>query len=350
MRVFIPHQKDRNIYFDEIIKYSECNYVFEDYNSFDASFDIVNIQFPEAIFNWIPPTQEQLNDLEEKIISWKKNSKIVLTMNDLDSHYDLKSEFGDLFKLIQKHVDGVVHLGNYSLENYRYLFSVNAKHIVIFHPLYESLLAKNETADVQSRFSLNFQDKYVVSVIGSIRSMEEVEFILKVFKEIPVKNKLLIVPNMFQFWQIPNYIPYRFRKIYRWIVEKRYCFSLNKNQYFFGYKFIEYRFIVDLVQKSTLMIIPRIKNLNSGNLYLGLTFDKPMIIPKIGNLTEVADFFNFPTLDLKAKNHKEVINNVLIEKTTEYFNSLGYLEKKNKFHPSVVAKEYDVFFNKIINN
>jgi hypothetical protein len=350
MKVFIPHQKDRNIYLDQIIKYSECDYIFGNYVSFDASFEIVNIQFPEAIFNGIPPTREQLNDLEEKIISWKKKSKIVLTLNDLESHYDGKNKFIDLFRLLQKQADAVIHLGNYSLEKYKNLFSIDCKHTVIYHPLYESLIQDCKIADFQDKFKLELNDKYVVSVIGSIRSMEEVEFILKVFKKIPIKNKLLIVPNMLPFWQIPRCMPYRFRKIYKWIVEKKYCCPLRKDQYFFGYNFIDYSSMIDLVKKSSLIIIPRIRNLNSGNLYLGLTFDKPMVIPKIGNLTEVADYFNLPVLDLEKNNYFDVVNKLRDVKTIEFFESTEYFEKKNKFRSCEIAKEYDMFFNKIINN
>jgi hypothetical protein len=350
MKVFVPHQKDRNIYLDEIIKFSKNDFIFGNYESFDASFDVVNIQFPEAIFNWIPPTQEQLIDLEEKIITWKKTAKIVLTLNDIVSHYDEDNKYNDLFKLIQRYVDGVIHLGNYSLENYGYLFSKSSQHIVIYHPLYESLIVNKETADIETYLALNFEDKYVVSVIGSIRSMEEVELILKIFKKLPIKNKLLVVPNMLPFWQIPSFMPYRFRKIYKWVLEKKYCYPLHKNQYFFGYKFIEYGFMVDLVQKSSLIIIPRIRNLNSGNLFLGLTFDKPMIIPKTGNLTEIANAFNFPMLDLKAKNYKDIINRVLSSKTKTDFNSVAYSNMKNKFRPSIIANEYDLFFNKITVN
>lgn len=350
MEVFVPHLKDRNIYLDEIIYFSDSDFIFGDFTSYKSTYKIVNIHFPEAIFNWIIPTDEQLNDLELKILDWKKHSKIVYTLNDIKSHYDDENRFADLFKLIQKHADGVIHLGNYSLEKYKNLFSINCKHIVIYHPLYNSLIKDFAIADFQRKFQLNLKDKYVVSVIGDIRSMEEVKLIFKVFNKIPHKNKFLIVPNMFLFMKLPKFFPYRFRNMYRKIEEFLFCFPLRKKQYFFNFKFIEYNYMVDLVKNSSLVIIPRLKNLNSGNLYLGLTFDKPMIIPKVGNLTETADYFNFPTLDLQEENYKEVIDAILKLDQKAFFETNDYMEKKEKFKASTIASQYDVFFYQLINN
>lgn len=349
MEVFIPHLKDRNIYLDEIINYSDCDFIFGDFNAYKKEYKIVNIHFPEAIFDWKVPTHEQLNDLEEKIIMWKTTSKIVYTLNDSESHYSEKNKFSDLFKLIHKYADGVIHLGNYSLKTYKNLFSENCKHTVIYHPLYESLLNDFKSSSFEEKFKLDLSNKYVVSVIGEIRSMEEIQFIFKAFKNIPVTNKFLIVPNMLHFTKLPVFFPYRLRKLYRKWKEFFFCYPLRRNQYFFNFKFIEYNYMVDLVKQSDIMIIPRIKSLNSGNIYLGISFDKLMLIPKVGNQTEIADFFNFPLLDLKNNNFKEIINSLLQLNDNRFFKNKDYLQKKENFRPFVIAAKYDDFFNNMIN-
>ncbi|OAD46136.1 hypothetical protein [Polaribacter atrinae] len=348
MNVFIPHDKVLNIYFDEINKYAVFNYVYGSLGDYKQAYKIVNIQFPEAIFSFRAPTKEQLIDLEEKIIIWKKKSKIILTLNDIESHYDKGHKFSGLFKLLYKYADGVIHFGHYSLNNFKSYFPTTCQHKLINHPLYDSLLNDQEIFDYQDKFKVSFQDKYVVSAIGSLRSMEEVLLLLKVFRRIPVKNKFLVVPNMFQFIN-PKYLrPYRFRNIYKYIAEKIICFPLKKEQYFFDNRFLEYGYMVDLVRNSSLMIIPRIKNLNSGNLFLGLTFNKPMVIPKIGNLTEVAEYFNLPTLDLKKGNYNEVLTTVTDIKMNKIFESNEYLIKREKFHPKKISLEYELFFKSLI--
>lgn len=350
MKVFTPHKKDRNIYFDEIINFSENEFVFGNFKDFDSSYEIVNIQFPEAIFDFKIPTQNELEELNLEIKKWKRNAKIVLILNDYKSHYDLENKFENLFELIYKYADAIVHLGKFSLETNENNFSETCKHTVIYHPLYESLHADFKTKNIEEKTALNFKAKYVVAVIGAIRSIEEVKLIFKVFKKIPNKNKLLFVPNMLPFWKLPPYLPYRIRKMYKRIMLFLYCFPLKKDQYFFGYNFIEYSYMIDLVRKSSLIIIPRLKNLNSGNLFLGLTFDKPMVIPKIGNLMEVAELFDLPTLDLSKNNYQETLKKVIDLDEKNFQSHHKYVETKKKFHPQQIALEYDLFFKELIND
>lgn len=348
MKVFIPHKKDRNVYFDEIINKSNSEFSFGYFKDYDASYSVVNIQFPEAIFDLAIPSKEQLLELENAMILWKKKAKIVLTLNDDKSHYDEENKYGDLFKLINKYVDGVIHLGQYSLETYKKDFPKNTKHKVIFHPLYESLVTNNNTANIEQKYKLDFNGKYVVAAIGAIRSLEEVKLLLKMFKALPQKNKVLIVPNMFNFKQMPNFVPYRFRKIYNYWAEKKYCYPLKKEQYYFGYNFIDYNLMVDLVKKASLIAIPRKRNLNSGNLYLGITFDKPMIIPKIGNLTETAQLLGLPVLNLEENKFKKNLWQVVKSNEKIDFKNNTYQELKKRFAPDEIANQHESFFNELI--
>ena len=222
MEVFVPHKKDRNIYLDEIINFSNNTFVFGNYEDYESSYEIVNIQFPEAIFDWVAPNVQQLADLEINLLLWKAHSKIVLTLNDFQKHYDNKNDFLDLFRLIHKYAEGVIHLGQYSLDKYKGYFSSTCLHTIIYHPLYSSLVTKCGTSTIEEIVPITFQDKFIVSAIGDIRSSEEMKLILKIFEKIPIKNKVLIVPRMFQFMKIPDYIPHRFRKVYKKFIERFY--------------------------------------------------------------------------------------------------------------------------------
>jgi hypothetical protein len=348
MEIFVPHEKDRNIYLDEIIFFSNNDFIFGNYKQYKKSYSIVNIQFPEAIFDWKFPTQEQLLDFEIELNQWKKYSEIVYTLNDFGSHYDNENKFDELFKLIYKYADGVVHLGNYSLDNFRKYFSSNCVHTVIYHPLYSSLKDGFKTKDFQNLVTVDLSNKFIVSVPGSIRSKEELKLILKIFKKIPVQNKLLIIPRILKWDKIPDYIPAKLRKYYKTFIEKRELYLYSKKNYCFMHEYIEYAYLVDLIKQSSLVIIPRIRNLNSGNLYFGLTFDKAMIVPEIGNLTETANWFNIPLLNLKKGNFDETIQKILTLEINQYFTSKEYLSKKEIFYPEKIAYEYDVFFNSLV--
>lgn len=349
MNVFVPHEKDFNVYFDEIINHSSCNFIFGKLNNYKSTYNIVNIQFPEAIFNWKSPSKMQLKILEKHIIKWRQKSKIILTFNDAKSHYDTESKFIDLFKLIQKYTDGVIHLGNFSLNTYKHLFQKKCKHALIYHPLYESLL-NIKTENIEDKIDKKFQNKFVVSVIGNVRSLEEAKLIFKIFKKIPKKNKFLVIPKMFYFLKLPKRFPYRYRRIFWSLKEKLFCYPLLKKQYYFGYNYINYPLMADLVKKTDVLIIPRLKNLNSGILFLGLTFNKPMVIPKIGNLTEIAEDLNLPLLDLETSNYKETLQIITSKAFKESLKSPKYLAKKRAYNPDKIAKDYESFFNAVIYN
>lgn len=348
MKVFIPHKKDKNIYFDEIIQYSKFEYVFDDYHHYDSQCKIVNIQFPEAIFDWQLPSKAMLLDLEKELQIWKSNSKIVYTMNDFKSHYKNDTIYDELFSLIYKYADGVVHLGNFSKEKYDNLFSKSCVHNVIYHPTYSSLLKDYPTKNIQDLISFDIKDKYIVSSIGSIRSKEEMDMIFNFFKKIPRKNKVLIVPRILFFKKVPTWIPYRFRKKVAKIIAYFNLFTIRKELYFIDDKFLEYPYLVDLIKKSSLIIIPRVKNLNSGNLFLGLTFDKNMVVPNVGNIKEILSRFKIPFFNFDTVTDGKVADFVKTLETTNYFELENYETKKDEFHPMKIAKSYDDFFLKFL--
>lgn len=349
--VFIPHLQDKNRYLDEIILYSNSSFIYGNYKSYEKKYSIVNIQFPEAIFDWKPPTQEQLLELEECFIEWKKKSKIVYTMNDLKKHNNSELMFDRLFQLVHKYADGVIHLGTFSLNEYSNLFSNTCRHKVIFHPIYASLATNDfNTNDVQRIIPFDLREKYIVSAIGSIRSRKEMKLILKIFNNIAEQNKVLIVPRMNQFAPIPKFVPYRFRKLYRNIADKINFYSIRTEEHFIGNVFLEYDYLIDLVKKSNLLIIPRIDNLNSGNLFLGLTFDKEMIVPSVGNLTEILTLFKIPCFDFKKFNKGTLNEFILSIKNKPYYQAIDYEQNKKNLHPSTIAAEHDIFFKSLIEN
>jgi hypothetical protein len=349
MIVFIPHKNVINIYLNEIINYSKYTYVFGNFQTYKESYQIVNIQFPEAIFNWKIPTDDDLNLLEKSLIKWKVNSKIVYTLNDIKGHYDVNNKFDKLFKLIHLHADAVIHLGEFSLNNFKNLFNKICIHEVIYHPLYSSLVENYEFKDFNSLYNVDFENNFVMLVIGDIRSVEEIKLILNVFNKIPTNKKYLIVPRMYYSISFPTFLPYRFRKVYKKIYINYFNSKLPKNNFLFIDKFLEYEYLVDLIKKSSMLFIPRIRSLNSGNLFLGITFDKFIIAPKIGNITEIAQKFEIPLIDLQSKNIDSVVKEEYLKYKIHHFNSKYNQHQKEYFHPKNISSKTDQFYDSLFN-
>ncbi|KQB44221.1 hypothetical protein RCH33_3198 [Flavobacterium daejeonense] len=337
---------------DGVIAYSSNEYVFGHFSEYKESYRIVNIQFPEAIFRWSAPSEEELIHFEKEILKWKRKSKIVYCMNDFESHFDKKKKFKKLFELIHRYSDLVIHLGFFSLQKYKGNFSDDCMQRVVKHPLYISLLDNFEIKNIQNLLPYNLSDKFIISVPGNMRSKNEFEFVLGIFEKLPMPNKFLIIPRMSKLVNVPDVLPYRFRKIYRdimWAFYERRYLRVFRGQYYFMNNFLDYSFLTDLIQKSSLLIIPRIKNLNSGNLFLGLTFDKLMIAPSVGNLTEHINDFRLPVINHEVDSFDKIVSLVLESDFLNYSKTEEYKIKKDELHPKVISQQYDNIYQEVLN-
>jgi hypothetical protein len=114
-------------------------------------------------------------------------------------------------------------------------------------------------------------------------------------------------------------------------------------------KFLEYEYLVDLIKKSSMLFIPRIRSLNSGNLFLGITFDKFIIAPKIGNITEIAQKFEIPLIDFQSKNINSVVEEQYFKYKTNQFYSKYNQHQKEYFHPKNISLKTDQFYDSLFN-
>lgn len=342
MKVFLPFKKDLNPYLEEIQKYSQHTFVYGNYNNYTPAFNIVNIHWPEAIFDWFEPTEVQLQELENSIKKWKVNSKIVYTKHDIGRHKGMTSKFTKLFELIEKNSDVFIHLGNYSKEHYKSKYP-NASHKIVFHPLYESSFKIYSKSEAREKLNIA-KDALVIIAPGSIRTFAERNMILSAFKKLKVVNKVLISTNM------RSEIKYDFRgrvklkKVFdiRNYLVKRFKEKHRPPEYLFTYEKLINEDLSIKMSAADIVIIPRIDILNSGNLFLGLTFDKIVVGPATGNIEEQLNLFKLPVFDPNS------ISSVTkaLEKGIALCNSDYVIPVKDlsKFKPENVAKVMDEIF------
>lgn len=335
MKIFLPFAKDANNYFDEIIKYSDSEFVFDHYQNYDSSFRIVNIHWPESIFNWKLFSVEELNDFERELLGWKKHSKIIYTVHNLKPHRNNNLNYKRLYQLISENADVFIHLGKYSRDIFQKKFT-NAAHYIIRHPLYSNsfpVFKKNEARN----FLKIKSNALVIIAPGKIRNKAEKKMILKAFGTIKNENKVLIVPNMYKknIWnKLPGY--YKLKKILT-----KPIFKKNKSsKHFFDYGYQSHEELALMMSASDIVFIPRIEILNSGNVFLGLTYEKIIIGPDQGNIKEHLEIFNFPIFNPSST---KSVRKAIIE-------GVNWLEKKNHkinafdlepFYPINVSAKFD---------
>lgn len=347
MKIFIPSLKDANPYLDEILKYTKNEFVFDDFRNFKPSYQIVNIQWPESLFGWEEPTSNQLKKLEEEIINWKKFSKLVYTYHDERNHFGMTPNYIKLFELIESNADAFIHLGQLSKSKLQVKYP-NAEHCIIVHPLYLNSFTKGNKLEARQKLNID-PNSLVIIAPGRIRSLEERKMLLEAFNTVAKKNKVLISNNM---------LPFVVKKNFKGRVRLKKYLDINKvltqrlrNKYLppkyrFNYGFTKQEEFSVMLSAADIIFIPRINSLNSGNVFLGLSYKKVIVGPEIGNIQEVLEEFNFPVFNpYSNKSIKTAIN----EGVRKF--EMGDLDFPNdilkKYHPEGIAKEMDAFFENL---
>lgn len=347
IKVFIPEERDANGFFDEIIENSSSNFVFGKIKDYKTVYDIVLIHWPEKLFDWKIPSKGDLEQLGRVLEKWKKYSKIVYVFHDYYTHHDNDGAFNELHELIHKSVNAVIHLGSYSLKNHASVFSNDAMQTKIYHPLYLKLLNENKKHK-QNEISKN---NATMLVVGNIRSNQERKLIIDAFKSIDLDDKTLVVPRMFYSISKPKYLPHRFAPYYRKWIKKFFSLRLGGANYKLGDTFISNEDLVKYLKSSSFLFIPRLKSLNSGNLYLGITFKKLIVVPKIGNLTEISESINYPTFLINnQKDLKRKMNEVIKLMDNYDFKNDAFCNLYEELKPEQIASQYDDFFKEILSN
>lgn len=346
MKVFLPFKKDLNPYLEEITCYSIHDFEYGHFRDWNPKYTIVNIHWPEAIFDWREPTDKELLELEASLLKWKIHSRIVYTKHDENRHKGMTPNFSHLFELIEQNSDLFIHLGTYSKMLYIAKYP-RAEHEVVVHPLYESSLKKFSKIQAREKLDIS-QDALVVTVPGSIRNFKERRLVLSSFKDLNIKNKVLIATNMRS--EIKHDFPGRVRlkpifNVRDYVVNKFKSRHRPPN-YLFTYDKLDVEALSLRIAAADIVLVPRLKILNSGILFLGLTFNKIIVGPETGNITEHLKFFKMPVFNPNSK--RSVI--CALKKGITLVNSNYKVteEDKNLFSPIQVAKKMDLVLSKIV--
>lgn len=344
MKIFLPfYTTEFHPYLEEIKKNTTNDIICDKYQNYNSSFKIVNIHWPEAIFNWVEPSEDELSKFDNALKVWKNNSVIVYTKHDLVRTKGNTLNFSKLFQIVEENTDVFVHLGEYSKRLFVEKYP-NAKHEIIFHPLLSNsfqLSNKNEAREV-----LGIDNEALVIIApGNIRSLRERQLILKSFKGIKAKNKVLISTNMRN--ELRYDFPGRIR-LKKYFDVQRYVINRFKvkhlpPQYFFTYNPLTTEALSLRMSAADIVIVPRVDILNSGIVFLGLTFGKVMVGPAIGNIEEQLKEHNFPVFNPKSVSSvtEALEKGIKLHLSREYTGS-----NLSKYQSINVAKEYDRIFLK----
>jgi hypothetical protein len=336
LRILLPFKKDQNPYLDELIAHSKHSYVYANFRDYHSNYEIINIHWPEALFDWLEPTCSELQELETCLYHWRKYSKIVYTKHDDKGHKKMTGNVKRLFDLIEKNTDVFIHLGSFSKLKFEKKYPL-AEHTIIEHPLYKNSfkpLPKNE-----ARRILGISKKsFVIVAPGKIRSIKERNMVLQSFK---------LFPNMkaeieFDF---PGRV--RLKKLFdiKKYLEERFMRNHKPPEYIFNYAPLSRSDFATRISAADIVMIPRIDILNSGNIFLGFTFGKIVVGPRNGNMYEHLKNMGMPTFDpLKLDTIVKALNKGKWLSENDFVTDF---KKLSSLEPAKISLRIDHLFEKI---
>lgn len=250
------------------------------------AYDYMVINWPECFFDWKPNiSDEQVQQLNASLKRWKRGStKIITFLHDEYSHFGRGVNLNLIFQLCYGASDVLIHLGEYSRKKYTNLYP-NAVHHLIYHPLYSDFQTDLDQDAARKQLGIAVKN-YFVFVPGGIRKPDEIDYCLKIYRTLPVKNKQLIFQKT-NFLARPKALK-NFTDLKVWIYFHLHTsrFKLRENVAFLQ-GFMEKDLLSVYFAASDLVIIPRTDILNSGNILLAAQFGKPMIGSGSGNMGEI---------------------------------------------------------------
>ena len=342
MRVLVPVY-DEQLFITEVIEsYNSLCTVETSFNDFwlnKGTYDVIHLHWPEYLFKWKPPTDIELLLLEKILKNWQENgAKIVITRHNYLPHSTNPERFETLYEIVYKNVDAVIHLGAYSIKEYkiRYDGLLPKKQVQahIPHPIFTNY--PNTVTKSEARQHLNIgKDTVVMLVFGEVRKASEKNLVLEAFDAIDTKDKLLIAPG------------WKFSKTKEPINSLKWFKVKQSKKYRITQEFITNQRVQHYFKAANFVFLPRIDTLNSGVPFLAAFFNTPIVGCKTGNITQVLKENGMPSLNvINREQIKTAINQVLLIKEDDA--NYAFIEKDNQ--AMVVGEKHLELFNMLINS
>jgi glycosyltransferase involved in cell wall biosynthesis len=238
--------------------------------------DLVHVQWPEEISGWKLPSAAMLAQIRTALDEWAKRCPVLVSVNNFYPHgYDGHPVMKELYEIFYERCAGILHYCETSKEMVLREFpSARSKpHVVTNYFCYDRLLP-GQLDRWKARRSFGFEDdEFVVLVFGALRFWAETQLIQLGFGQARVKRKRLLMAGRFN--EPGGRLQRGWRQL-RWKLWLKSCGARNVMDYIPDEGVHRYAEAADAV------IVPRLKDMTSGLVGLGLTFARTIIAPDHG--------------------------------------------------------------------
>jgi len=259
-------------------------------------WDVVIVQWPEYLVR--PDDESSMEAFIQKLKALRSFGKVVTVIHNLTPHYRESVFNHRLYDLVFQQSDGLIHLGQTSptmLAN-EYPKTAQLPYTVIPHGNYECFGAGVGKQQAREKLGLPLEGELVLA-LGQIRAQEEFDLAVKAVKGCRGSSRKLLIAGRVTFGVKTNT-----GRVRAWFMRVFLACRLMGKAKLSRYVFFHERTIPSseiplYLSASDILLIPRKRGLNSGNVALGFTFGKVVVGPSLGNIGEVLRATGNPVFD-----------------------------------------------------
>ena len=282
LRVLVACDIDRNPYVRQLIRalhadsgVASVQHGVERFESSEESFDVIHIQWPEALVRWGSPSPAILDGLRANFNRWRsRGAAIVATVHNEVPHRRDGEAYRKVFELVYGNADVAVHLGQRSIEAMRQRYGAifdGLVNVVIPHGNSEWFVSGRESGSCRAEIGVA-RDQAVVLAVGAVRKEGEARLLCEVADCLRRDPRALLV--------VAGRLPFPSRRRLKFY-STRAPFWLRRNLKLYDQVLSDAE-MEQFVVASDVVLIPRIQALNSGNVALAYTFGKVAVGPAVG--------------------------------------------------------------------
>lgn len=242
--------------------------------------DIWHVHWPEALLNIQNPILASAKlTAFLAMIDWVRlrGGRIVWTIHNLKAHDDLHPRLEAIFyRRFIRRVDGVISLSNtalkMALEKFGQLRLLPAA--VIRHGHYRNQYVQGQP-DAKSALGID-RDTRVILFFGEVRGYKNVDVLVRAFRDIEDRRVILLIAGRPKNPALGTTIAKEAARDSRVRLELSYIDPVRVGDYFGA---------------SDLVVLPYRHILNSGAALLALSFNRPVLVPDLGSMRELAADF-----------------------------------------------------------
>jgi beta-1,4-mannosyltransferase len=245
-----------------------------------ANYDVVHHQWPEEFSGWRAPSAREIDQVRQHLEWWRDRAFNIFTVNNLYPHeLDHDAACHELYSNFYRYCQVITHYSRTSLEMVLSEFPAAhaARHVVHSPANYEVTLASQKSRGSRRRALGIREDDFVILMLGSLRSWEEIRLIQKAFDRVRVPRKRLLMAGKLvvrdSFWR-------------KRIKQLMWQLWLKRRHAIIDARYVPETEISQFVDSCDLAIVPRFSGLSSGIVNLAMTFGRAVIAPRHGAYPE----------------------------------------------------------------